>query len=342
MAEADFDVEVNLATKNTLGVPAIAEFYAEVTDLRQLHKVLQAARRRGLAAHILGGGSNVILAPEVAGLVVRPALSGRAFARTRSGVEVTLAGGENWHQAVAWTLDQGFYGLENLALIPGTVGAAPVQNIGAYGVELAQKFKRLRAYDRSSGELVDFNRQACEFDYRESFFKQSGRDRYVILEVTFELSEIAELNLSYPALRDATAGATALDSKAVFDAVCKLRSQKLPDPEILPNCGSFFKNPIVSKTDFLTLQHRYPDVAHFDTADLDRIKIAAAWLIDQAGWKGVSRHGVSVHSMQALVLTNPARLPAQNILALATEIQQSVCARFGVQLELEPRMLGFD
>lgn len=332
----------DLQPLNTLAVPARAEYFCTVQSPGELNEALQWCRDHRQPLNLLGGGSNVVLAQRLAGLTLQIQLLGKqVLEETDTEVVVGISAGENWHQLVVWCLQNGFYGLENLALIPGTVGAAPVQNIGAYGVEISRFIEQVNAVSRADSTVISLSQAQCEFAYRDSVFKQRFRDQLVIIDIVLRLSRQPSVELSYPALRDALIGDPTPQS--IFAAVCELRRSKLPDPTQTPNCGSFFKNPIVPWDLYQKLQRQYPHMPSYP-ASIDAApvrKLAAAWLIDQAGWKGKSQYGASVHHQQALVLTNPQRQRAQAVLDLAGEIQRSVAARFDVHLEMEPQLLGF-
>ncbi len=275
--------------------------------------------------------------------MVRPLFFGFEMVKeTDQHFYIKIGGGEDWHYSVSQCLRMGAYGLENLALIPGSVGAAPVQNIGAYGVELEQLFESLTAWDSHARQTKRFDHAACQFGYRESIFKKSPPGRWVILNVTLKLNKTPQANLSYPALSQALSHEADPTPQHVFEAVCALRESRLPSPEVIPNCGSFFKNPIVEEAHYRKLCQSYPNMPAFAASKPGYKKLAAAWLIDQGGWKGVEREGVGVHQHQALVLINPGRRPVGDVLQLASEIRQSVINTFNVALELEPRCIGFE
>jgi UDP-N-acetylmuramate dehydrogenase len=250
-----------------------------------------------------------------------------------------VAAGENWQELVEYCLANDFFGLENLSLIPGSVGAAPIQNIGAYGVEVKEVIVELTALDIRSGLTVIFTNESCQFGYRDSIFKQSLKDQYVITTVTFRLPKHPCLNLSYPALRHALGDRVLADisPQQVSDAVIRIRQAKLPDPVSIPNAGSFFKNPVISQSQFEQIKAVNPAIISYP-AGADQVKLAAAWLIDQAGWRGKEVGGAVVHVEQALVLTNPLKASGQAVLDLAGLISRSVFDRFGVMLEIEPRI----
>lgn len=341
----------DLQPLNTLAVPARADYFCAAHTEAEILAALDWARQRQLPVQLLGGGSNLVMAERLPGLTLQIRLQGISLAADM-GEQVLLdvAAGESWHQLVVWCLERGFYGLENLALIPGTVGAAPVQNIGAYGVEISRFVESVATLDRRDGASRTLSAADCEFSYRDSVFKRSLRDQRVITRITLRLQRHPQPEISYPALREAldlgmNEETEAVTPQAVFDAVCRIRREKLPDPALIPNCGSFFKNPILPWTLYATLQRQYPDMPSYDASlpgnPAPVRKVAAAWLIDRAGWKGREYQGVRVHERQALVLTNAGHRGAGDILALAREIRQSVQARFGVELELEPELLGF-
>lgn len=337
-----FHFDYSLQRLNTLALPSVAEYYCEVGSLGELEEARRFALERRLPMTILGDGSNVVLGERIHGLVVRPVNVG-IDAQTLAGdrVRVTVGAGQNWHQLVCHALDQGWFGLENLALIPGSAGAAPVQNIGAYGVELERFLRGVHAVELGSGERVWFSAVDCELGYRDSVFKGRYRDRFVIHAIDLELSTVPAPVLDYPALRQVVEASAVHDAGPleVFEAVCRIRREKLPDPAAIPNAGSFFKNPVIEAEDARLLARRYPDMVGFPLAD-GQVKLAAAWLIDRAGWKGRRFGEVGVHDRQALVLCNRGRGTAAELLELARRIARSVSEQFGIELEMEPRCYG--
>lgn len=323
---------------NTMAVPGRAEYFCRVDNQRQLLQALDYANHRQLPVTALGGGSNLLLAADIAGLVVHLNLTGIHAAEIAPGqFHVSFAAGENWHQAVEHCLQQGWYGLENLSLIPGNMGAAPIQNIGAYGVELCDLFISLEAIEISSGELVVMDKQACQFGYRDSIFKQAGKGRYLITLVTLALSSEPQLNIQYPALAEALQG-TEPSPQQVSAAVCRIRREKLPDPQDIPNAGSFFKNPVIEAEMLHRLLESNASMPYFQQPN-NRAKVPAAWLIDQCGFRGLRSGNVGVHQHQALVLVNFGGTGAE-ILHLARQIQQAVQERFMIALEIEPQIYG--
>ena len=333
--------QVSLRHFNTLALPSIAENFCKITSQDSLCGALDWAKQHQLPITILGGGSNVVLARDLAGLVLQMAIPGVELVSEQQDHRIiNIGAGENWHQLVLHTLDQGWYGLENLSLIPGLVGAAPIQNIGAYGVELSERFLSLEAIHIATGELRLMDLSDCQFGYRDSFFKGKGRDQYVITSIRLQLSVQPNLCLEYPALQQALMDdmgqSQGLSPKQVSDAVCAIRQSKLPDPSDIPNAGSFFKNPVVGSEQVAVLRNKYPDIIGYDQSD-GSIKLAAGWLIEQAGWKGVTRNGVGVHANQALVLVNYDG-SGEALLSLASDIQDSVLEKFGLEMEVEPRI----
>jgi len=305
----------------------------------ELRAALAEARERGLPVLVLGEGSNVLFAGNVDALVLRYTATGReVLADDGDSIRLRVAAGENWHQLVFWCLGQGYHGLENLALIPGTVGAAPIQNIGAYGVELAAFVDSVHAVRISDGESLVLSRETCAFGYRDSVFKGALRDAVVITAVDLRLRRRPLPITDYPSLRQrlASQGDDA-DPRAVFDAVVALRRERLPDPVETPNAGSFFKNPVVDRETAAALAERFPAMPQFDAPG--GRKLAAGWLIEQCGWRGVEGEGVAVHPGHALVLTSHGG-DGRALLALARRIQDSVAATFGCTLEIEPRVYG--
>lgn len=330
----------NLQKLNTLAVPALAQYFVSVKTDEELLEALAFARTENLPLLLLGGGSNIVLRDDFPGLVVQIKSHGKEVVDENDEfVWLKVAAGENWHQLVEYSLDNALYGLENLSLIPGSVGAAPIQNIGAYGVEIKELVAELSALNIRSGLTVTFTNESCQFGYRDSIFKQSLKDQYVITSVTFRLRKQPHLNLTYPALRVALADIAEADimPQHVSAAVIDIRQAKLPDPAIIPNVGSFFKNPVIDQLQFDTLKAANPKIVSYPAAN-SQVKLAAAWLIDQSGWRGREVSGAVVHEQQALVLTNPLKSSGQAVLELAELIKKSVFEQFGVILEMEPRI----
>lgn len=337
---------VDLSALNSFHVPARARYFAVLEQEDELPTLLNEAADKDLPVLILGGGSNMLLTRDFPGLVIQIALKGisqRKSADSDQHIELTIAAGENWHNLVAYALAQGFYGLENLALIPGSVGAAPVQNIGAYGVELSDVLLSVRYFDREQQRVMELAAADCALGYRDSIFKQALKNKAVILSVTLRLAKTPELKLDYPALQQALkskidAGGE-ISAHDVFDAVCAVRRSKLPDPAVLGNAGSFFRNPLVSHAQYQHLLERWPNLPAYPTADPAFVKLPAAFLIEQAGWKGKRQGDAGIHAHQALVLVNHGNATGPQLLALAQAVASSVQQLTGVRLEPEVNVI---
>lgn len=328
--------QVDLAPYNSFGVHQRAAYFAVIEDTTDLLAAREFAAAKRLPLLVLGEGSNTLFIRDYPGLVLL--MGNRGIELMADTGRVRAAAGENWHEFVRFCLRESLYGIENLALIPGTVGAAPIQNIGAYGVELEQFFVELEAFDQRTGETRRLNKADCEFAYRDSIFKQDPALRLVVLSVTLQLSTEPNPCLGYAGLSEALAGREATPEN-VFDAVCAVRRSKLPDPARLGNAGSFFKNPIVSRAKWLQLRESYPDLPSWDTPDDELVKLPAAWLLDQKGWKGKWRGGAAVHQDHALVLVNREKATGEDILLLAQDMSSSVLEAFGIALQAEVRIV---
>ncbi|MBO9494567.1 UDP-N-acetylmuramate dehydrogenase [Thalassotalea sp. G20_0] len=330
----------SLVERNTLGLPSTARYYAEANTVAELQSALAFAREKQLPVIPLGGGSNVVLGDFLDALVVHVNLKGKTvLSRDQECVRVRAEAGENWHEFVLWSLDHQAYGLENLSLIPGNVGAAPIQNIGAYGVELTDSFVSLEAVNLESGHVEYFDRQSCSFGYRDSVFKREKRDQYIIVAVTLDLDATLKPNLGYGQLGDLLArrlGDQAPSAVDISRAVCDIRREKLPDPSEVGNAGSFFKNPEVSQSEMDRLKQEYPNIVAYPLGQ--NWKLAAGWLIDQTGLKGKRDGCVGTYQKQALVLVNHGGATGRDVLSFSRQVQQKVNEKFGVQLEREPRL----
>lgn len=327
---------------NTLALQARAKAFVSIGSDAELCAALALAREHKLPVVPLGEGSNVVLAGDINALVLRQQTRGiKVLEIAGDAVRLRVAAGENWHGLVCWTVQQGYSGLENLALIPGTVGAAPIQNIGAYGVELCASLLRVHARRIADDSAVVLTGDDCGFGYRDSVFKQQYKDQFVITAVDLQLSLHANVNITYPALASYFDGHPHIEvtPRAVFDAVVSIRRGKLPDPAQVPNAGSFFKNPVVNREVAEALLRAYPALPCFPQ-DSGAVKVSAAWMIDYCGWKGVRRDNVGVHTQHALVLVNYGSDSGGQLLALAAEVAASVEATFGVRLDIEPRVYG--
>jgi len=324
----------SLRSLNTFGLDATAGLFLEIDSEEDLLDAPALDPRRDL---VLGGGSNVVLVDNVPGAVFLNRLRGIAVVEEQGDACIVEAGGgEDWHALVEWSLARGLGGIENLSLIPGSVGAAPIQNIGAYGVEMRDTFAGLSAIDLSTGAASEFDPAQCCFDYRDSLFKHPDGRRWLILRVRFRLSREPRLHLDYGELREelARGGCDRPTPADVARAVSALRRRKLPDPAVLGNAGSFFKNPVVSQSQAEAMRERFPGLPVWSSAS--GAKISAAWMIEHCGWKGVREGDAAVHAAHALVLVNHGHATGAQLLALAMRIRSSVMDAFGVLLEPEP------
>jgi UDP-N-acetylmuramate dehydrogenase len=331
---------VDLRHLNTFHVAAHARFFVELTAHEQVPALCQWLAENTMPFMLIGQASNILFRQDYPGLIIEFNLKGvELVADKGDDVIVAVNGGEIWDEFVHYTLGQGWYGLENLSLIPGTVGAAPVQNIGAYGVDLSRFVEFVDAVEFATGESRRFSAQDCEFGYRSSIFKHALRDRYLITRVGFRLSRRPSLVLDYPALRHALRDVPpeALTPQRVSEAVCAIRRSKLPDPATLGNAGSFFWNPQISRNDYEHLRQRYPDIPGYPEGE--QVKVPAAWLIERCGWKGFRDGDVGVHEDHALVLVNHGTASGSALVALSERIQESVKERFGIRLLPEVRIV---
>jgi UDP-N-acetylmuramate dehydrogenase len=329
---------VSLKPYNTFGLPAVAGTLVRVASDADVRQVIDHPTLGRAPKFVLGGGSNMVLTRDMPQVVLKVETRGLRLVQERPDAWIVEAGGgEDWHDCVAQTLAHGWPGLENMALIPGTVGAAPVQNIGAYGVELQDRFDSLDAVDLVTGRTVTLRADLCAFGYRDSVFKHSLAGRCVILRVRFRLPKPWQPVLNYLDIEKkmAETGVQAPSAQQVFDWVCAIRRAKLPDPQVIGNAGSFFKNPIVTPEQCRDIIGRDPEVVHYPLPD-GRMKLAAGWLIDACGWRGKSLGQAGVYEKQALVLVNRGGATGSEVMLLAQAIQESVYGRFGIRLETEP------
>ena len=329
---------VSLKPYNTFGLPAVAHTLVRISSDADVRKVVDDAVLGRAPKFVLGGGSNIILTRDMPQVVLKVEVRGMRLVEERADAWIVEAGaGEDWHGFVAWTLAQGWPGLENLALIPGTVGAAPVQNIGAYGLELQDRFESLDAVDLVTGRSVGLQSQICAFGYRDSVFKHSLAGRTVITRVRFRLPRPWKPVLGYLDIdrKMHDTGIHQPSAQQLFDWVCAIRRAKLPDPALIGNAGSFFKNPLVTPEQCRDIIGRDPTVVHYPLPD-GSIKLAAGWMIDACGWKGKTVGQAGVYEKQALVLVNRGGAIGSEVMTLARAIQESVYGRFGIRLEHEP------
>ena len=335
-------IQPNFSLKafNTFGIEAKAKSFVAVHTLDELKTVL--ANNTAEKKFILGGGSNMLLTQDIDALVIHIDLKGKKIIEEDNDfVWVESMAGENWHEFVLWTIDQNFGGLENMSLIPGNVGTTPVQNIGAYGTEIKDTFVSCEAMKIDNQSMRTFSKEDCRFGYRESIFKQEIKNQYIITSVVFKLTKRNhKINTSYgdilkelelqkvtvPTLRD------------VSNAVIAIRQSKLPDPKVLGNSGSFFKNPVISRSHFEKVQAQFPEIKYFEVSPTE-VKVPAGWLIEQAGYKGFRKGDAGVHKNQALVLVNYGSATGQEIVALSREVQQAVLDKYGIAIEAEVNVI---
>lgn len=332
----------NLSARNTFGVDVVARYFAEVSSVEELKQALNAPEAVGLPVLFLGGGSNILFTQDFEGLVISLNLKGIAENTIdEDTVLVTAQAGENWHQFVLYNLEKNYGGLENLSLIPGNVGTSPVQNIGAYGVEIKDSFESCEVLNLKTHQIETFNREQCAFGYRDSFFKREGKGKYVILSVTFSLSKRHhDIKTDYGAIKKELTkkGITEPTIQEVSQAVVSIRQSKLPYPKITGNAGSFFKNPVIDKAHFQELNARYPNMPGYETAS--GVKVPAGWLIETAGWKGKQIGNVATHQKQALVIINATgKATGKEIYDFSEELIRSIEKQFRITLEREVNVL---
>lgn len=332
-------IKQNVALRkfNTFGLNVRARYMAVAEHEDDTRKILREPTYRTHPFLILGGGSNLLFSGDYQGLVLKNNILGKDVVKQdHEFVWLRLGAGENWHQVVLWAIDHGWGGIENLSLIPGTVGAAPMQNIGAYGVELCSVFDNLESIELSSGSTKTFDTADCDFSYRYSVFKGPLKDQFIITRVVLKLRKHPVYNISYGAVAQTLEemGVEKLSVRNISNAVIKIRESKLPDPEKIGNAGSFFKNPVVDRDFFNILKSEYTNIPYYHT-DNGRVKIPAGWLIEQCDWKGFRRGSIGVHHKQALVLVNFGDAQGQDLVQLASEIQHSVQVKFGIKLDPE-------
>lgn len=331
-----------LRGRNTLGFDVVAEWALPITQAEQIPSAIRWAKNTGLPHRVLGGGSNVVLPAQLPGLTLLMDLDFiEVLKNSDSFTRLRVGAGVNWHDFVRWTLGQNYRGLENLALIPGTVGAAPIQNIGAYGVEVKEYIDAVEAYDCQTNQWVSLSKTDCQFSYRHSVFKDEP-NRFVIAAVIFDLPKAWQARVSYADLTSYfdNRAVDAITAHAIFDAVRAIRTQKLPDPKVIGNVGSFFQNPVISNQQLQSLKEQYPQIVSYPES-ATHSKLAAGWLIDQCGFKGMQMGNVGVHDKQALVLTHRGGGNATELLKLAEQIRNKVKETFEVELMIEPIIHSF-
>ncbi|MBC7398843.1 MAG: UDP-N-acetylmuramate dehydrogenase, partial [Mucilaginibacter sp.] len=332
---------VSLKNFNTFGVEANASFFAEINNADQLVELFMDPQWQQTPRLVIGGGSNLLLINDFEGLVIRMNIRGIEHRINHNEVFVEAGAGEVWNDLVNFCVQRGFAGLENLSLIPGSVGASPIQNIGAYGVELKDVFHSCRAFEITTGQFKTFTKADCGFGYRESVFKSELKGRYIIVSVKFDLSIIANVNLRYGAIEQelTNRGITTPTIKDVSTVVSHIRVAKLPDPSTIGNAGSFFKNPIITTGEFAPIQNKFPEVVNYPAGD-GFIKLAAGWLIEQCGWKGKVVGNTGTWKNQALVLVNHGGATGQEVYNFSSQIIDSVYSKFGVSLQREVNIIS--
>ncbi len=334
---------VNLARYSTLNIPAIARWFLSVDALDKLEQAVDFAHDNDLEIMALGGGSNIVFSEHFNGLICHNALLGKqVIDEDKESVVIEVDSGENWHELVVWTLKNKWYGLENLALIPGTVGAAPMQNIGAYDVELSDVFESLDTFVYKTGNTKTMNGEQCKLGYRDSIFKNAMLDKSFITKVRLRLSKTPDNHSEYPTLKNYLLHHRLEPSpENIFKAICAIRQTRLPDPTKIPNAGSFYKNPIVSATQYKKILKETPDLVAREITTgkaAGKMKISAGFLIEKAKWKGFRRNGVGIHHNQALVLTNSGKRSGTDILEFSSQIVDSIKEKFDIELEVEPQI----
>ena len=331
----------SLRSYNTFGVDCISSFFTTINNLKDLDELYQHKHYKSQKKLILGGGSNILFTSNFDGLVIKNEIKGiEIIKETNDIVEVQIGAGVNWHEFVIHAVNNKWGGIENMSLIPGNCGTAPMQNIGAYGVEIKDTFVSLNAYEIETGKIVSFDRKRCEFGYRDSVFKNDLKDQYIILDIRLRLQKKPTLNTKYgdinnTLIKNKVSNPTLKD---ISDAVIEIRTSKLPDPKKIGNAGSFFKNPIISQGQFKEIKMKFPEIVSYPVNE-QKVKLAAGWLIEKAGWKGKNFGNYGVHKKQSLVLVNYNSANGREIFNLSQEILEDVFNKFQVKLEREVNIL---
>lgn len=331
---------ISLKPYNTFSIDVVAKHFARFSSLDELRGIFSFAKEQGLPVMIIGGGSNILFTHDYNGIVAKNEMKGiEVVNKDADSIYVRSAAGEIWHEFVMYCVDHNYGGVENLSLIWGNVGASPMQNIGAYGVEIKDTFYELEAYGIQDNNIVTFTKDECEFGYRESVFKRRLKGKYVITSVTFKLNKNPTFNTSYGAIQQELdkMGITELSIKAISHAVINIRQSKLPDPMEIGNAGSFFKNPTIASEQFEKLKNEHPSIVGYPAGC--KVKVAAGWLIENCGWKGFKRGDAGCHAKQALVLVNYGNANGQEIYDLSTEIMESIYDKFAIELEREVNIM---
>lgn len=331
---------INITTFTTFGVEVISRYFATFSSIEELRKLLAEVKDQQLL--VLGGGSNMLFRKDYEGITIKNEITGiSVIEENEESVLLKVGAGEVWHNFVLYSIEHNLGGIENLSLIPGSVGASPMQNIGAYGVEIKDVFDSLEAIEIATGELHTFSHQDCQFGYRESVFKKELKGKYIIVSVSYKLSKQPKLNTSYGAINSELAkrGITQPSIKDVSDVVIAIRQSKLPDPKEIGNAGSFFKNPVIPKSHYIALQKTYENIPSYPVSK-DTVKVPAGWLIDNAGWKGKTIGEYGVHKNQALVLVNYGKANGNDIFQLSEDIIADIYKRYQIKLEREVNIIA--
>jgi len=336
----NFINNLSLKNHNTFGIDAKAKYFVEFESIMELEKIISSDTFNNNKSFILGGGSNLLFTQDYDGLIIHNKIAGICILEdNETNVIVEVGGGLNWHEFVMWSVNQKLSGIENLALIPGTVGASPVQNIGAYGMEVKDSANKVHAFEIASKELKVFSNRECNFGYRNSIFKETLKNKFIITKVEFKLSKIALNKTNYGAIEGELKNLNLQPSpENIAEAVIGIRSRKLPNPSEIGNSGSFFKNPIIKTSNFKELQKQFPEMVGHKVSE-EETKIAAGWLIENAGLKGYRKGDAGVHKNQALVLVNYGNASGQEIINLSKMIQEKILEKYGIQIEPEVNIL---
>ena len=337
----DFEKNISLRKLNTFGVNVKCKFYCKVQSEKEMVSVINSEEYKNNSHLILSGGSNVLFLKDYDGLIIQNEIKGKQITEEKSESTILRVGaGENWHQFVLWSIKNGLSGLENMALIPGNVGSSPMQNIGAYGVEVKDFIVSVEGLNLDTKEAFILKNSECNFEYRDSIFKQELKEKVMITHVNFELSKTPINNTKYGAIKEEIKSlGLPVSTESICKAVINIRTRKLPNPEVIGNIGSFFKNPVISTSEFLKIQKQFSEIVGYKVSDT-KTKVAAGWLIDQCGWKGYRKGDAGVHKNQALVLVNHGNATGEEILSLSKEIQQSVKDKFKIDIHPEVNIIG--
>ena len=337
----DFEKNISLRKLNTFGIDVKCKLYCKVKSVEEVISVINSEEYKNNSHLILSGGSNVLFLKDYEGLIIQNEIKGKEIIEEKSESTILRVGaGENWHQFVLWSIKNGLSGLENMALIPGNVGASPMQNIGAYGVEVKDFIVSVEGVNLDTKKSFILKNSDCNFEYRDSIFKHELKEKIIITHVNFELSKTPINNTKYGAIKEEIRSlGLPVSAESICKAVINIRTRKLPNPEVIGNIGSFFKNPVISTSDFLKTQKQFSEIVGYKVSETET-KVAAGWLIDQCGWKGYRKGDAGVHKNQALVLVNHGNATGEEIISLSKEIQQSVKNKFEIDIHPEVNIIG--